>query len=302
MKKRKDKKQKLLKADDGLRIVTMASIEHSLPIAMFETLLTNTTLDRIFSDKGGLMRATIYIVVGEPGVGKSTVLTDVLNRIQVKDTKVLFVSSEEGLIDRAYNYKKSPFTGDVPTLFLNDYPNAQIKSKRKALETAFARGYDVIVIDSFKDVQDKILLEEDNELTRSQIETWLINLMCSVAAGANNLKQFTTFLCVQQINKGGTFVGSNSLKHNTTGMLEMRYDKTGRRYIEFTKNRRAGGMIKHKVYYTYDEDKHQVQYEEPVNPNPDIKIEPWDIDDIVRKAEEKAKEQLRFKRLKIKNR
>jgi hypothetical protein len=43
------------------------------------------------------------------------------------------------------------------------------------------------------------------------------------------------------------FVGSNKLKHNTTGMLELRFTPDGKRYAMFTKNRR--GNVNVKLYY-----------------------------------------------------
>jgi hypothetical protein len=44
------------------------------------------------------------------------------------------------------------------------------------------------------------------------------------------------------VNKGGTFVGSNKLKHMTTGMMEIRFvDERSQdeRYVVFSKNRRG---------------------------------------------------------------
>ena len=47
---------------------------------------------------------------------------------------------------------------------------------------------------------------------------------------------------IQQVNKGGTFVGSNKLKHMTTGMMEIRFvDQITQdeRYVVFSKNLRG---------------------------------------------------------------
>ena len=71
--------------------------------------------------------------------------------------------------------------------------------------------------------------------------------------GENDRKVNTAFLVIQQVTKGGVFVGSNRLKHNTTGMLEIRYDKDieGASYLMFTKNRR--GQTNKKLYYSLKE-------------------------------------------------
>jgi predicted ATP-dependent serine protease len=67
--------------------------------------------------------------------------------------------------------------------------------------------------------------------------------------GSNLAGKFSTFLCIQQVTKDGVFLGSNRLKHATTGMLEMRFDEDNPdlTYLEFTKNRR--GAIGHRLYF-----------------------------------------------------
>ena len=68
--------------------------------------------------------------------------------------------------------------------------------------------------------------------------------------GANRSKCFTSFLNVQQVNKGGSFVGSNKLKHMTTGMMEIRFvdERTqDERFVTFSKNRR--GHVGKQMYF-----------------------------------------------------
>ena len=78
--------------------------------------------------------------------------------------------------------------------------------------------------------------------------------------GNNDKEKHTTFLAIQQVTKEGVFIGSNKLKHNTTGMMELRYegDDDEESYIEFTKNRR--GKINKKLYFSLDS-KVDVQYD-----------------------------------------
>jgi predicted ATP-dependent serine protease len=60
-------------------------------------------------------------------------------------------------------------------------------------------------------------------------------------------------LAIQHMTKGGTYVGSTYLKHATTAMLEIRFDISGQRYLEFSKNRRGGGGVGKRLYYRLDE-------------------------------------------------
>ena len=52
------------------------------------------------------------------------------------------------------------------------------------------------------------------------------------------------------MTKGGQYVGSTYLKHATTSMMEIRKDEAGRRYAEFTKNRRGGSLVGKRLYYS----------------------------------------------------
>lgn len=227
---------------------------------MFERFPTGKPIDKIISDDGGVMRGTVIMAIGDPGVGKTTITNDVLSDIQVlyPDANILFVSSEEGLIDRAYNHRKSPKTGETLILFLGDVDN-----KVQVLEETFREGWDIILVDSFKDVQDKIQAENPG-MTINEAEAWLLNQMVDCSHGSNDKKIYTTFICIQQVTKGKEFVGSNALKHNTTAMMEVRFSKEypGQRYVVFTKNRRCGEHVGKKLYYTFDKTSKELVYSE----------------------------------------
>lgn len=225
---------------------------------MFERFITGKLIDKLISDEGGVMRACVVMVIGDPGVGKTTITNDLLADIQIlyPTLNILFISSEEGLIDRAYNQRKSPKTGSTLTLFLG-----QEKDKVKVLEDSIREGWDIILIDSFKDVQDKVQVENPN-MTEDTAEAWLLDLLVTCSQGENAKGIYTTFFCIQQVTKGKIFAGSNSLKHNTTAMMEMRFSKEfpGQRYVEFTKNRRCGAMVGEKLYYNFDEQTQGLTY------------------------------------------
>ena len=72
-------------------------------------------------------------------------------------------------------------------------------------------------------------------------------------------------MIIQQVTKGGTFVGSNKIKHMTTAMGHLKFDSDGQRFFHFSKNRRGGSgnklffnlNSKNKVNWLFDEpDKH----------------------------------------------
>lgn len=241
--------------DQDKRLVRMGNA--TVDPKMFERFPVGKEIDYFFSDEGGVMRGTVIMVIGDPGVGKTTITSDTLADIQITypEANILFISSEEGFIDRAYSNRKSPKTGQTLTLFLGEE-----KEKKTTLEDILNQGWDIILIDSFKDTQDKIQAESD--MNQAEAETWLLELMVNCSHGKNARNIYTTFICIQQVTKGKEFTGSNSLKHNTTAMMEMRFSKEykGQRYVEFTKNRRCGAMVGEKLYYWFDEQTKQLIY------------------------------------------
>ena len=105
----------------------------------------------------------------------------------------------------------------------------------------------MVLIDSFVEVQEDS--KEALRVSTSSSEKWLIDLMINHNLGKNDEGKNTTFIAIQQVTKGGVFVGSNKLKHNTTGMLELRYDTdSGDSYMIFSKNRR--GPVAKKMYFS----------------------------------------------------
>jgi predicted ATP-dependent serine protease len=210
---------------------------------LFVNMTTGKEIDEFFSNDGGIPKACNYIITGGPGVGKSTVGLDVLSDLAMSGHSVLFVSAEMTRIDLFQYVQRFPKFGSIPILFLGEYADSNPK---KVLEKVFSEGYDCILIDSFAEVQSTV--KETLHISGNAAEKWLIDLMLSHNLGGNESGKNTTFLAIQQVTKGGVFVGSNKLKHNTTGMLELRREDNQTPHMKFTKNRR--GQIGTKLFYS----------------------------------------------------
>ena len=205
---------------------------------LFEEHKTDTPLDGLFSIGGGVPKATNYMVVGDPGVGKSTVTLDIIANAKRNGSKVLFISAEMSPVDLKLYVDRYPKFGDLDIFFPQTLEEEE--SPKAVLEEVLNEGYDIVLIDSFIELQATI--QEADRMTRNSAEKWLLNLMYQHNLGDNKGKHFTSFLAIQQVNKGGTFVGSNKLKHMTTGMMEIRFvdqDTQEERYVVFSKNRRG---------------------------------------------------------------
>ena len=212
---------------------------------VFESMSGGKAVDKLFSTHGGVPRATNYIVIGDPGVGKSTVCLDIISDIKKQKEKVLFISGEMSRVDMYQYMQRYPKFGNIDILFLGEYTDENCKL---VVEDVLSRGYDLVLGDSFVEIQDAV--KETAGMTTGAAEKWLIDLMLKHNHGENKGSCYTSFLMIQQVTKGGNFVGSNKLKHNTTGMLEIRFTEEGaqERYLTFTKNRR--GDVYKKMYFS----------------------------------------------------
>jgi|DEB19_MinimDraft_2_1074335.scaffolds.fasta_scaffold00120_9 predicted ATP-dependent serine protease len=223
--------------------------------SLFVPLATNTVFDKFVSSEGGFLPGTNVMAAGAPGIGKTTVLLELLSKLQAAGKKVLFISAEMNQIDMARYLKRFPHWGQLPILFLGDYTEECPKS---VIESVVSQGWDVILTDSYTEVNDTV--KEACGMTRGKTEKWFLDLMDNHNKANNILSKHTTFVTILQLSKGGVFVGSNKLKHMATAMMHLDWDgseNSGRRYMEFSKNR--GGDVNKKLFFdlnggvTFDE-------------------------------------------------
>ena len=234
-------------------ITTMAQL--NIDSDSLKPILTNTIFDKFMSNEGGFLPGTNVMAAGAPGVGKTTVLLELLEGAQKNGHKVLFISAEMNKMDMARYSKRFPNWSTLPILFLNEFTD---DCPKEVVESVINEGWDLILTDSYTEVNDTV--KESCNLTRSKTEKWFLDLMIANNEGKNKSKTFTTFITILQLSKGGTFVGSNKLKHMTSAMMDINWEggeNSGQRYMEFTKNR--CGMVGQKLYYKLGE---TVQLEE----------------------------------------
>lgn len=224
---------------------------------LFTSMKTGTSADPFLSNEGGFLPGTNVMAAGAPGVGKTTVLLELLYKVQQNNPnkKVLFISAEMNQLDMARYLKRFPHWGQLPILFLSDYSDGQAK---EAIEATLNDGYDLVLTDSYTEVNDTV--KEDTGMSRGKTEKWFLDLMTSHNKAANKAKKYTTFVTILQLSKGGTFVGSNKLKHMTTAMLHLDWkgsENSSERFMEFSKNRT--GDVGKKLFFNFD---NGVQFDE----------------------------------------
>ena len=212
---------------------------------LFIPLPTGTIFDKFVSEEGGFLPGSNIMAAGAPGIGKTTVLLDLVSNLNQAGKKVLFISAEMNRIDMARYLKRFPKWGNLPILFLSDYEECP----KEAVENILNEGWDIVLTDSYTEVNDTV--KEECGLTRGKVEKWFLNLMSNHNDGNNKARKHTCFVTILQLSKGGNFVGSNKLKHMTTSMMSLQWDgseNSGQRYMEFSKNR--VGQVNKKLYFS----------------------------------------------------
>jgi len=228
-------------------ITTMAQLD--IDPNSLQPIETGTVFDKFMSNEGGFLPGTNIMAAGAPGVGKTSLLLELLEGAQQNGHKVLFISAEMNKMDMARYTKRFPNWNNLPILFLNEFTD---QCPKTVVEGVVREGWDLVLTDSYTEVNDTV--KESCNLTRSKTEKWFLDLMISNNEGHNKSKTFTTFITILQLSKGGTFVGSNKLKHMTSAMMDINWEggeNSGSRYMEFTKNR--CGMVGQKLYYKLGE-------------------------------------------------
>ena len=219
---------------------------------LFRNYMSGTVLDELLCSYKGLRKGANYMIIGDPGVGKTTIILDLLSNIRKCNpgARVLFISAEMNEIDLAIYVQRFPKFQDLDILFIE--ANFDVESDTHNLETVkgtLEQGWDIVAIDSFYELQG--IIKDEENYTLKKAESVLLSLIKQQNKAANARSVNTTFLTIQQVTKAGHFIGSNRLKHSITAMLELRLENPKNiysdRYAVFSKHRR--GDVGVRLYY-----------------------------------------------------
>lgn len=226
--------------------ISLNVVDMSSPAIMGKTYKpwkTKTEFDLVASRHGGIYPGSTIILTGESGAGKTTLALQVAAKAQAnnKDCNALFISGEMSIIDWQEECDKFPTLRSVPVIYmrqLNKYTGDQyLAAIRKALMSA-----NLIVVDSLAVIADRI--KDATNMSANEATFWLIDQMNDIAE--SNL---STFIAIQHFTKGGSYVGSTRLKHDTTAMVYCTIGEGNKTCFVFNKNRRGDRKYLNKPMY-----------------------------------------------------
>lgn len=200
-----DRRGTVRTAGVAARPVTLEEIE----LKEEERMLTDIgELDLVLG--GGLVKGSLVLVGGEPGIGKSTLLLQAADKVAAKDRKVLYVSGEESLRQTKLRAGRLGITGKG--LFL---------VSENDLEQIFMNiaelSPDLVIIDSIQTVYQAEIQSAPGSV--SQVREATGQLM-RLAKGMG-----ITILIVGHVTKAGAIAGPKVLEHMVDTVLYFEGEK-----------------------------------------------------------------------------
>ena len=178
-------------------------------------------LDRVLG--GGIVPGSLVLVGGDPGIGKSTLLLQVCQKLSAMNKKVLYISGEESLKQIKLRANRM---GEFSE---NLYPLCE--TSLNLIQTAIEREKpDVVVIDSIQTMYNEEIGSAPGSVSQVREST---NVFMQLAKGMN-----IAIFIVGHVTKEGTVAGPRVLEHMVDTVLYFEGDRhASYRILRAVKNR-----------------------------------------------------------------
>ncbi len=178
-------------------------------------------LDRVLG--GGIVKGSLTLVGGDPGIGKSTLLLQVCRNLSNAGKRVLYVSGEESL-------KQIKMRGDRIGIF-NDNMLLLCETNLESIHTAIkAREPEVVVVDSIQTIYNDEVGSAPGSVSQVREST---NVLMQIAKGMS-----VAIFIVGHVTKEGVVAGPRVLEHLVDTVLYFEGDRhASYRVLRGVKNR-----------------------------------------------------------------
>lgn len=165
-------------------------------------------LDRVLG--GGIVPGSLLLVGGDPGIGKSTLLLQVCQRLAKDHHSVLYISGEESLKQiKLRAVRMGEFTDDLMLLC-----ETNLSMIRTVIEQ---RKPEIVIIDSIQTMYSEEVSSAPGSVSQVREST---NVFMQLAKGLN-----ISIFIVGHVTKEGTVAGPRVLEHMVDTVLYFEGDR-----------------------------------------------------------------------------
>ncbi|MEK7449423.1 MAG: DNA repair protein RadA [Planctomycetota bacterium] len=188
---------------------------------------------------GGIVKGSVILLGGDPGIGKSTILLQVCSKLALNGLKVLYVSAEESIFQTKMRAERLKTNSDNLLLvsetnlntiiaYINEFASHSALAERGSPEAA--GGPDLVVIDSIQMIYKSELPGAPGTLTQlRECATELVYLA---------KRQGVSLCLIGHVTKEGAIAGPKSLEHIVDTVLYFEGDRfQSFRILRAVKNR-----------------------------------------------------------------
>ena len=177
-------------------------------------------LDRVLG--GGIVEGGLMLIGGDPGIGKSTLLLQVTDRLAALGQRVLYVSGEESARQIRLRARRLGVESDIYVLSENALDAIEEKIRKLQPDTA--------VIDSIQTVYRPELASAPGSVSQIRESTSLLMRLCKETG--------TSVFLVGHVTKDGAIAGPRMLEHMVDVVLYFEGDRQqDYRLLRAVKNR-----------------------------------------------------------------
>jgi DNA repair protein RadA/Sms len=185
------------------------------------TLVGMPEFDRVLG--GGIVKGSLVLIGGDPGIGKSTILLQAAELLAAKGKKILYISGEESL---AQIRMRAERLGAIPDgLFL--FCETNLGDIREVIET---EKPDICVVDSIQTMFNEEVASAPGSVSQVREST---NVLMMLAKGLG-----VSIFIVGHVTKEGAVAGPRVLEHMVDTVLYFEGDRyASYRILRAVKNR-----------------------------------------------------------------
>ncbi|HRZ14232.1 MAG TPA: DNA repair protein RadA [Candidatus Omnitrophota bacterium] len=180
-------------------------------------------LDRVLG--GGIVRGSVVLIGGDPGIGKSTISLQISNQLTHRGLKVLYISGEESVAQTKLRAQRLAPHGENDLLYIVNQTDLSLIS-----EYIRQLKPELVIIDSIQVLFDPQFTSSPGSVTQVRECAGILTQMAKTTG--------TTVFIIGHVTKEGTLAGPRVLEHIVDTVLYFEGDRFSTfRLLRAVKNR-----------------------------------------------------------------